>query len=463
MIGNTRDGIPRSASLLTMCAGAVLLAIGCNTPVEAATGMRYASLQLQKSTTVDGGVIDASIQTADPAPGISIESLLEFAQDCSPEYAYMLLEADAALERIASAGALPDPRLRVEMMRNGSQMHDPMSMSSSSGGKTFRYQLMQEIPWFGKRGLKRDIAGFEAEAARHKATSGWLELSARIKALYAQYYYVSRNEHLVHDILDLFRRMENVKRMRYANGVAAQADAIRAQAEQSAIRNELIMLENEKRMIRTRLNKLLARPKDAPLAEPKRLRALPPQAKMVYAALEDRVRMRNAQISVDEAKVQAAIKNRDLTYKNRYPDVAVGIAPVMEGRSLKEWGVMIELNIPLQQPSRRAQEREAEAMLSAAKYRKEATINQILADLSENLSGLDAARRTEANIAENLLPQSTLAFKAAMVSYENGTADFVALLDAQRQIRMARQSQIKAQAEAQARLAEIERLLGEPI
>jgi len=35
------------------------------------------------------------------------------------------------------------------------------------------------------------------------------------------------------------------------------------------------------------------------------------------------------------------------------------------------------------------------------------------------------------------------------------------LLDAQRQIRMARQSQIKAQAEAQTRLAEIERLLGD--
>jgi cobalt-zinc-cadmium efflux system outer membrane protein len=47
-----------------------------------------------------------------------------------------------------------------------------------------------------------------------------------------------------------------------------------------------------------------------------------------------------------------------------------------------------------------------------------------------------------------------------LAGYETGKVDFATLLDAQRQIRQARQNQIKAQAEAQMRLAEIERLLG---
>lgn len=47
--------------------------------------------------------------------------------------------------------------------------------------------------------------------------------------------------------------------------------------------------------------------------------------------------------------------------------------------------------------------------------------------------------------------------------YENGKVDFATLLDAQRQIRQARQSQLKAQADAQMRLAEAEKLLGEDI
>lgn len=124
---------------------------------------------------------------------------------------------------------------------------------------------------------------------------------------------------------------------------------------------------------------------------------------------------------------------------------------------------MVEVNIPLQQSSRRAQERESEAMLSAARARKEAAANQALADLSENLSGLDAARRTEVLSSANLLPQAELTFQAALAGYETGKVDFATLLDAQRQIRQARLNQIKAQTEAQIRLAEIERLLGEDL
>ena len=56
---------------------------------------------------------------------------------------------------------------------------------------------------------------------------------------------------------------------------------------------------------------------------------------------------------------------------------------------------MVELNLPLQQDSRRAQERESEAMLSAAQARRENASNQVLANLAESLSGIEAARRTE--------------------------------------------------------------------
>ncbi len=125
--------------------------------------------------------------------------------------------------------------------------------------------------------------------------------------------------------------------------------------------------------------------------------------------------------------------------------------------------MIVELNLPLQQGSRRAQERESEAMLSAAKARRDATANQVLGELAENLSGFEAARRTETLAATSLLPQSELTFKAALAGYETGKVDFATLLDAQRQIRQARQNRIKAQADAQMRLAEIERILGEDL
>jgi len=102
-------------------------------------------------------------------------------------------------------------------------------------------------------------------------------------------------------------------------------------------------------------------------------------------------------------------------------------------------------------------------MLKAARARKEATSNQVLSELSESLAGIEAAQRTENLLANSLLPQAELTFKAAIAGYETGKVDFATLLDAQRQIRQARQDQIKAQADARMRLADIERLLGEDL
>lgn len=399
---------------------------------------------------------------SEPIVGGSVESLLDYAKERNPEYASMQYEAAAADERAASAGRLPDPKLRVELMEITLAGEQSPTLLPNRVGSTV-YTLTQDVPWFGKRGLQREIAALEADGAKGRAAGTWAELASRIKSGYAQFYYIHQNERLNHEILDLMSRLEQVAQVRYAGGLAAQVDAIRAQVELTNLKNELIALENEKRMTQARLNMLLARPADAALAAPERLRALPAPVKLDYAALQDRVRVRNPQIFADDARLKAAEKSRDLTYKNRYPDFTFGIAPTQSGNSIKDWALMVELNIPLQQSWRRAQEREAQAMLSAARSRSEATANQVLAELTENLSGLDAARRTEAAITSSLLPQAELTFKAALASYETGKVDFATLLDAQRLIRQAKLNQIKAQAQAQTSLATIERLLGEEL
>lgn len=398
---------------------------------------------------------------AEPPPGASVESLLILARERNPEYAAMRHEADAAGLRIGPAGALPDPKLRVELQditMGGEQA--PTLQPNRVGGT--RYQLMQDLPWFGKRGLRRDIAALEADGAKARVLASWAELAAKIKTAYAQFYLVQQNTRLTGEIFDLMISLEKVAQARYAGGLAAQQDVIRAQVEQTGLKSELFDLEHQRHMIQARLNLLVARPTMAQLAEPEALRALPP-AGLDHARLQERVRERNPQLFAEEARIGAAEKNRELIYKNRFPDLAVGIAPMQRGNAIKEWELMVELNIPLQQSTRRAQEREAEAMLAAARSRKEATANQLLNDLAENYYGLDTARRSEALIAGSLLPQTELAFKAALAGYENGKVDFATLLDAQRQIRQARLSRVKAQAEAQTRLAEIERLLGEEL
>jgi outer membrane protein TolC len=229
------------------------------------------------------------------------------------------------------------------------------------------------------------------------------------------------------------------------------------------MRAELIALDSEKRQIKARLNALLARDGTAPLAEPLVLRPVPALATADAASLAERARARNPQIVAELARVTAAQKSRELTQLNRYPDLTVGLSPSQVGSRITTWGVMVEMNIPLQQESRRSQERESEAMVSAARARADALSQQLLGDLAVNLAGIDAARRTESLLKNQMLPQSELTLQSALSAYESGKAEFAMLLEAQRQIRKARQEILKAQVEAQMRLADIERILGEDL
>ncbi|MFA6442800.1 MAG: TolC family protein [Sterolibacterium sp.] len=407
--------------------------------------------------------VPSSLRAQEITLGRTVETLLQYAKERNPEYASMRLEAEAAGERIYPAGALPDPVLRTELQNitNFGSDARPNLLPSRIGGT--KYTLMQSLPFWGKRDLKREAAEAEADAAQGKASVIWTEQAARIKTAYAQYFAVARLIRLNKEVIDLIDRIEGITQVRYASGLTPQQDAIRVQVERTSMQNELIQMETEHHHARTRLNALLARPAQSTFAEPERLRPIPAPAKLDFVALEDRLRGKNPQLFADAAKIRAAEKNRDLTYRNRYPDFTLGVSPMQTGSRINEWELMVEFNIPLQQESRRSQEREAEKMTDAARARKEATANQALADLSENLAGIDVARRVEILAQVSLLPQAELTFQAALAGYETGKVDFATLLDAQRQIRKAKQDIVKAQAEQQARLADIERLIGEDI
>ena len=399
----------------------------------------------------------------EPLLGKTLAGLLDYARVHNPEFAAAHYDADAAQQRVQSASALPDPVLRTELMDITNQgTNKGTSLLPSQVGST-RYTLLQSFPWFGKRDLQREVAEAQVAQTDGQVTATWADLSSSIKSVYAQYYYWSGSERLARETLDLLNSLEQVAQTRYANGLGAQQEVIRAQVEQTGLRGELIDLDNESHNIQARLNTLLSRPAMTALAEPASLRPLPAPAQLDYTALEKKLLARNPQLLIADARIKAAEKSRDLAYNNRFPGFTLGVAPTQSGGAIKTWDLMVELNIPLQQGSRRSQEYEAESMLEASGARKKALLNRMLSDLSESISSLETARRTESLTATQLLPQAELNYQSALAGYETGKVDFAILLDAQRQILKARQQQLKAQLEEQLRLAEIERLLGEEL
>lgn len=400
----------------------------------------------------------------DNAPvGATLESLLVIARQNNPDLQAMRYEAQAAGQRVEPAGALPDPMFNMELRDVTNQATGGgFNLSPANVGST-RYQLRQAfLPW-GQRDAKRGAAQAAADEALFRSNAAWSDLAMRVKTAYARWQQLHAALAQTRELLVLNNRLEAVAHARYTGGLAPQQDPIRAQLERTALATEIVVLESELATTRVRINGLLARPPGEPVAAPLAEEPVPAATPPDLNTLRERVLARNPQLAADDARLRAAEKKKDVVWSNRYPGFTFGVAPIQSASRISEWELMLELNIPLQQDARRAEEREAVAMVAAAQARKESTLNDLVAQLGEQIAGLEAARRTESLTRNSLLPQTALTLEAALAGYESGKVDFATVMDAQRQIRQAQLGLIRIRAEARVRLAEIEKVLGEDL
>ena len=403
---------------------------------------------------------------ADQAPpgfGRELPPLLRWARENNPDFAAMRFESDAARSRISPASALPDPMLLTELRDVTREAEGGgFSLDPSRVGST-RWQVSQALPGWGKRDRRQGAANAAANEAGFRAEAAWIEVAAQVRSYWTQSWRFGQSLVVTRELKSLLRGVEETARRRYAAGLAQQQDVLRAQVELSLLDGELAQMEADLHGQQARLNSLLARDPDAPLEVPEVLPPLPVVDHARHLQLIARLKEKNPQQLAEAARADAAERNREVVRDARTPDYRLGVGAIQMGNRVAEWELMLEVTIPLQQGTRRAQEAEADAMASAARSRRQAAENLALTDLAHAVEDYEAARRLETLASNSLAPQAEVSFQSALAAYENGRLDFATLLDAQRQLRLARQARIKAHADAHLRLAEIEKAVGESL
>ena len=397
-----------------------------------------------------------------PPLGASLSGLLSYAREHNPELSVRKFEAEAARERVEPAAALPDPRFELELMDFTNTVNPDRAPSLLPGqvGNT-RYRVVQPLPFWGKRELRGEVAEALAEQVETLQDGTVLEVENRIKTAYARQFQASGQIRILRETLSLLDAIEQLVLTRYGVGLVPQQDALRAQSELTSVKIDLVEAERRKRDNAAKLNALLARDGDAPLAEPAQLPPAP--ARISYQSLLEQIRTRSPEVSRERFGVVAAQKSRELTWLNRYPDFAVGLTNNRPYNASDNWEVMVGVTIPLQQSSRRAQEREAERRLDAAQTRVLAAETRLAGRLGETLAAFEASRDKARLLKNTLLPQASATFDAAQSGYESGRVNFNTLIDAERQILRARLALLDADVETAVRLAELELLTGEAL
>lgn len=171
-----------------------------------------------------------------PPPGADVASIRAWLMENNPDLQAMQAEAEAARARIYPAGALPDPMGSIELREIDPDR--PTLLPNNVGSTT--YSLKQPIPLWGKRGLAREIAQQQADAASLEREAAALGLLAEAEQAYVRYWHARESVLVVDRLIELLGQVEEVARVRYSLGVAAQQDSIRAQVARTSMQRERI-------------------------------------------------------------------------------------------------------------------------------------------------------------------------------------------------------------------------------
>ena len=394
---------------------------------------------------------------AEPVPGATVQDLLQWLEQDSAEIAAARYDTASAMQRAESAGALPDPSLRIEWQDISRTNILPGQVGS------MKYTVLQPLPGWGKRDAQKQVAAAATVVAQEQQRALSTDLRARVKIVFAQYYQAYHALQLNEELEKFTDTVAELAKSRYENNQSTQQDLIRAQLEQSSLQSERISLQASYSQSQARINALLSRPANAELQSPAALRSLPPPAVLNPDALESRLTQSSPQLAGLMAQTVVSLSNSELVRKNLTPDFILGIAPVQRGTSFNTWDAMLEFTIPLQRASHGAHQHEAEEMLQADRARLMGAEARLLAELREHYAALQAAREQETLTRQRVEPLAELAYNGALEGYRNGRVDFATLLEAKRQIQKAHLDELNASVEQQIHLAEIERLTGEEL
>ncbi len=382
--------------------------------------------------------------------GATAEGFLAAGRRLSPALRAAALDTSAASAKVEGAGALDDPTISDSYQ----YYKDPGVFSAHT------VMLSQSFPLWGKRSLRQQSALADVDASRGRERAAQDELDEKIKIAFAQYYLTTRDIAVNGELAELGRRMRAAAAARYGQGGGDQVAVIQALGEETSAKVEAIRLDGERTAARARLNVLIGRAADAPLADPTRARALP-TAEPALAVLVDRARAVNPTLSASAAAVAAAQTRSTLADKAWYPDVTIGAGPLIQTNNRPVgFAATLGLNIPVLWGREAAGQREAAAELGATQQRYDATRLEIEGALGEAAAKLHAARATEALLRREAMPQSRAAFQTILASYSQGRGELTAAIAAKRRVHDVELRLLQTQLDEQVELAAIERIVG---
>lgn len=403
------------------------------------------------------GTLTVMASPGDETPSrYSIEEATALALRNNPEIKTAVRRVSLAETKTLTSGSLDDPMF---MYRDwGTPLAKPWDLNQAQ----HMIALQQNFPGSGKRLERTRLAKDDIEFERAQLESLKQDISARVRKAFVDLLRNADEVRIHEKQADLLSDALATATSKYTVGKVPQADVLRAQILQTKLNDHLIELEQERELARAELNTLMGIDPSRPIAvigEYRPVHQLPSIVELEQIALNKRPELAGLATQVTEGEHQVELAK--LVFKPDFT-VALGYMLMPTGAEYRN-NYMAEFTVNLPWLNREKHDNEVkQASVAAEVSRSELQARRaaVFLEVESALIKLRAAQKSMKLYRDTLTPQAQATFQAALVAYQNDRTDFLTLIDSENMLLDVDTSFFKAAAEADARLADLERAVG---
>jgi outer membrane protein TolC len=372
------------------------------------------------------------LQQPSSAPGdqalagseVTVRQLVRIALARNPAIKSAAERFQAERARVPQARSLPDPTISGGWMGHIVPFAVEHNFPPSFRGLTVK----ENFPFPGKLKLRGEVADRQAEASGWEAEQTRRQVVSEIKTAYYNYFYFIKAIAITKNNKSLLEKLESIAEARYRVGKGIQQDVLRAQIEVSRIDQKLIILEQQEKTAKARINTLLYRDPESPLPPPAPV--TPAKFTASLRELYALARANDAGLQRSRRMVESGRDAVDLAQKAYKPNFSVSYSYQQRPDLQDSNGFMVGINIPIFFRSKQREGViEASHNLIGAERSLDARETTVDFKIKQEYLAATASRKLMNLYSKAIVPQSSLALESAMSAYEVGKVDFVSMLD----------------------------------
>jgi len=402
-----------------------------------------------------------SSHAGDVAKEETLPTLIATALVNNPELKSSQARWQMFTNKAKQVGALEDPMFMFKLQNVLARQ--PLTFGGADPQTAKVVGISQQIPFWGKRAIKEEVARYEAESYKWAIEERKLELTRMVKETWYQIYAVDKALEVVEKNIRIITDFVAIAESRYSVGQGVQQDIFKAGLEKSKMLDMLITLQQQRKSLAANLNYLLYRPNSALIGNiadfdlPK-LTLSAEQLNVI--AYEKRPQVKSL---INQANKSMA--SHRLAQKEFYPDFNLSFEYMFRDAAMSDPGynmftLGVTFNLPFQRERRNAMLAESSSESGMALEELNALKNSISYAINDTIAQMERRLKLVALYKGGIIPQAEQSLESALISYRIGKVDFLTLLDGRVSLFNYERELYMSMAEYMMQLARLEAVVG---